>query len=508
MNAIEIHARGRQRISVGDCRPFPPPFFRTALKTGRRCLKAGWQIVCLTLALPLSASAATYSVAPDGNDTADGSPGAPWRTLLHAVKQVQAGDTVLVQPGYYPERIDWKYASGTPEQRITFLAQGAVTNYGWNLRGQISHVTLQGFTVTGQDTVGNNGAFRLNDGNTGIAIISNVITHAEEMVASGAGLPYGIRASNVTNTLIRANRFLNLHNHALVIGAGRGYLVESNYFTSPHGYDAISLTGSDTVIRRNIFYDLSNYGNATNNLHCDLIQAFAVNDGQWTTNVVVEENFAKDCTGTQIIMVSDNAAYPRHVRDWTIRNNVWVNVSLSGTIYCEDFKFYNNTYYRSGNSVAPIMFRDGTPTKNIGHNGQVFNNIFYECCEKAGSPIVGFYLIGDTVTNVVTDHNLVIGVGAGTVKDPAKFTDPHGLRGVDPLFVDVTADGPEGWRLRTGSPAIGAGTNLNHLFTTDFGGNLRRDSWDIGAWQGAALPSGAEFSRPTPPSGMRMVLSP
>lgn len=310
----------------------------------------------------------------------------------------------------------------------------------------------------------------------------------------------------MTNIVIRGNQFLNFKRHAVVVN-GRGFLIESNYFTAPYGYDAIMPNTSDTIIRRNIFYDVSNYGYLTNGLHCDLIQTFSLGDSGWATNVVVEENFAKNCYATQILMAEASAAYPDRVRDWTIRNNIWVNVSASGSIWCEEFKFYNNTYYRSGNSGAPIMLREGSQARAAGHNAVVVNNIFYECCgDKASSRDFGFYSIGGT--NTLTDYNLVIGVGAGTVKNTKYFKDPHGLNGVDPLFVDVTADGPEGWRLQAGSPALGAGTNLNALFTTDFGGNPRGASWDIGAWQGAALPSGAELSRPAPPSGMRMVLSP
>lgn len=42
-----------------------------------------------------------YYVVPGGNDGADGSQSSPWRTIAHAVTQVQAGDTIWILPGVY-----------------------------------------------------------------------------------------------------------------------------------------------------------------------------------------------------------------------------------------------------------------------------------------------------------------------------------------------------------------------------------------------------------------------
>ncbi|MCH7475265.1 MAG: DUF1565 domain-containing protein [Gemmatimonadetes bacterium] len=55
----------------------------------------------LLLLSSLSASAATYHVDPAGTDSASGSETAPWRTLQHAVEQVQPGDRILVRSGRY-----------------------------------------------------------------------------------------------------------------------------------------------------------------------------------------------------------------------------------------------------------------------------------------------------------------------------------------------------------------------------------------------------------------------
>jgi len=66
--------------------------------------------------------AATYFVAPDGNNRHDGrSREQAWQTLHHAASQVGPGDTVWVASGIYTERVRIR-ATGTPEAPITFAA--------------------------------------------------------------------------------------------------------------------------------------------------------------------------------------------------------------------------------------------------------------------------------------------------------------------------------------------------------------------------------------------------
>lgn len=55
----------------------------------------------------------TYYIAPDGNDKNAGSKEKPWKTFAHALKQVKAGDTVLVRSGLYHEVVNIKCANTT-----------------------------------------------------------------------------------------------------------------------------------------------------------------------------------------------------------------------------------------------------------------------------------------------------------------------------------------------------------------------------------------------------------
>jgi hypothetical protein len=64
-------------------------------------------------------------VAPNGNDSSDGSLSNPWRSLSASMKKLQAGNLLLVRGGQYRERVDVRGESvprGTPDARITVRA--------------------------------------------------------------------------------------------------------------------------------------------------------------------------------------------------------------------------------------------------------------------------------------------------------------------------------------------------------------------------------------------------
>ena len=76
----------------------------------------------LFLASPAApASAATYYVATSGSDSADGFQDSPWKTIAHAVRQMNAGDTTFVKGGVYNEKLIRFRKSGTAEDPIKLL---------------------------------------------------------------------------------------------------------------------------------------------------------------------------------------------------------------------------------------------------------------------------------------------------------------------------------------------------------------------------------------------------
>jgi hypothetical protein len=122
-------------------------------------------LVVVALALfAEEASAKELYVSTGGSDSADGSKGAPWKTIRKAAGAAVAGDTVHVAPGEYDETFT-SSADGTAAAPIVFLSD---TLWGakivgpphvtggpvavWNALGD--HVDIVGFDITGGPRVG------------------------------------------------------------------------------------------------------------------------------------------------------------------------------------------------------------------------------------------------------------------------------------------------------------------------------------------------------------------
>jgi len=82
-------------------------------------------MLCLAAPAPFAA-AATYFVAPNGNNSQEGTEKQPWKTPQHASDSVKPGDTVLIDAGLYsPAKGTWNVTcAGTAEAPITFKTRG------------------------------------------------------------------------------------------------------------------------------------------------------------------------------------------------------------------------------------------------------------------------------------------------------------------------------------------------------------------------------------------------
>ncbi|WP_425615671.1 right-handed parallel beta-helix repeat-containing protein [Anatilimnocola sp. NA78] len=83
-------------------------------------------------ARPLSTGPAKFVNAAKGKDTAAGTEAAPWKTIQHAVNQLQPGDTLYLRGGIYYEHVTLT-RSGTEQQPITirsYPGEGVVIDGG------------------------------------------------------------------------------------------------------------------------------------------------------------------------------------------------------------------------------------------------------------------------------------------------------------------------------------------------------------------------------------------
>lgn len=93
--------------------------------------------------------------ASKGDDAAEGSLKAPWKTLTRAAAGARAGDLVLILPGTYRDGLAPAHG-GTAEQPVSFVARrpGTVVLEGAGVRCSdgIDHIVLKGLTI--RDTKG------------------------------------------------------------------------------------------------------------------------------------------------------------------------------------------------------------------------------------------------------------------------------------------------------------------------------------------------------------------
>lgn len=419
----------------------------------------------LLMALP--ALAATYYVRMDGDNanagTANTSGGA-WLTVQKAATTMVAGDTTYVQSGTYNEDVI-SGASGSIGSPIAFVAEGSVTiNSIWIIN---AYNSLIGFTVDGVGL----GAGRLIEIN---ANGDNAIIRSNRISSASADQFLTWVDDGATNVLFDGNFYGETLYHGIIL-LGSNHLLTNNTFTATNGGDAIRLLGSNSRIVRNTFTNWSNL--TTNENHTDLIQSYS-NGGEIATNNIVESNYAINCVGAQPGNFSDDGLAGR-ISNWTFRNNVYANCNYAMNLYVPNFKFYNNTFYRCATNTGNILSFGSSLTAGRADNTVVQNNIFVECGANTASTTQGGYGWDVGLTNNVADYNLIVGTGAGTTKDAGYFIDVHGVNGSDPIFVDTSND----YSLQSGSPAIGAGTDLSATFTDDITGATRSAPWDIGAYE-------------------------
>lgn len=430
--------------------------------------------------------AATFHVSTTGNDANSGTESKPFLTVQKGIDVAQAGDVVLVGDGHFEERVLSK-RNGSEASPI--VMRGSV---GSGIRAIIlshSWIVVEKFKLTGGASLRLGSSFCLVQD----CEFNPIDTDGKNNVTMEAGA----KGNKPFGHWLRRNRFLNAKGNGVGVSLhGKNHVVENNYYSSQNGADANWIFANNCIIRGNTFENWSNPGIAA--LHSDLFQAFG-NNNDVAQNLVIESNIGIDCKNCQLGNVTDDK-FTKEIADWTWMNNIWIRVSGPLNLFSPGHKFFNNTWVQSPiTHSSGVVIRTSTDRGN-GHDAKFFNNIFYKCGQTPTNTNHGFWgfvaAAGVPLTGFEADHNLVIGSGAGTVKGSGwtKFdSNANGLNGVDPLLVEPTNPMSAAHvRLRSVSPAIGAGKDLSEFFKTDFFGRKRLLRWDIGAHQ-----SDGSLSAPT-----------
>jgi hypothetical protein len=392
-----------------------------------------------------------YVVAPSGSDAADGSAGAPWKTLQHAADAVTAGDTVTVRAGRYTGFN--LQEDGTPSARITFAAESgaiidhrnAMTADGVNLEGA-DYVTIDGFRI--ENTAG-------------------TITRA------------GIRSVTNTGAIVRNNVVDGMCTWGVFTGFSE-YILSENNQTS-HSIDQhgiyVSNSADNPVIRGN-----RSWGNHDNGIHMngDVSQGGdGVSSGALVENNVIYDNGSGggsgiNCDGVTNSVIRNNLLYDNHASGISLYQIDGGSPSMNNLVI-------NNTVIEAADARWCLNVRDG------GTGNRVFNNIFYNLGSYRGAMSVD----ADCLSGFVSDYNAVIDRfttdDGDSVKTLAQWRtqtgqDAHSfVAAPGQLFADGAG---ANYHLSSTSPAINAGTS-NNAPSADRDGVARPQDGgvDIGAFE-------------------------
>ncbi|MFL5811975.1 MAG: right-handed parallel beta-helix repeat-containing protein [Bdellovibrionia bacterium] len=137
----------------------------------------------------------------------------------------------------------------------------------------------------------------------------------------------------------------------------------------------------------------------------------------------------------------------------------------------------NNTVFHNKEGIL-IGDGDGGALPGGSEDNYVANNVVYD------NSTYGIVEYGSVGANNRYVNNLVYSSGTNVKMISGSVS---GTISRDPLFVQYRADGSGDYHLRSSSPAIGKGT-LTSAPSTDFDGNGRGSSIDLGAYQYRSAP--------------------
>lgn len=433
-------------------------------------------------------AASTYYVAPTGSDSNPGTTAAPWRTIQKAANTLAAGDTVVVQPGTYGERV-LMTRSGSSGLPITFLANGSVSMKGFTIGA--SYITVRGFYIT--DTPNTN-----YDSGFGIYVKGSYNTIEDNYVyyALRGGVTLDAVKGNygtTTHNVVRNNRFER--NGMLGIDCrGADNLIEDNEIWGTIQYhplwpspapnwvdaDGIHFHGRGHIIRKNYIHDITFRDPANVDPHIDCFQSFGGSYHEPGSDSVLEQNFCDELefpptadATTQGFMISGGAS------NLVIKNNIILTFRSLNSNDSTGLQILNNTFL---SSLSFTQFWPEGIVLQASPNATVENNMFVDVSPR-GLPYIE-PKDATSLSGLSAGHNLVyMSDGRSAGESPW----PNDLWNVDPKFVDPAN---HDYRLRADSPAIDSGLRLPQV-QLDYADATRPagSGWDLGAFE-ASSPTG------------------
>jgi hypothetical protein len=344
-------------------------------------------------AVATHAFAATYYVAPTGDDSGAGSQAQPWRTLKRAVQAANPGDTVLVNSGTYREAISFA-RSGSAGSKITFKSNGgqpaiidgqgvSIGQYGALVGfNNVGYIRLEGFEVR------NSSAYNVWVGGE---------SHHLELVGLDIhnGATSGIWLDGPKNraamSVISGN---HIHDHAqggitVWTATGGYYVIDGNEIWGNKGsgnYDAIQVGGGNggshhIVVKNNLVH-----GNGSANAGEDPID---LGGHGLNHHYLVEGNVMQGGAGSFKLKSGalKRGEYTPGVSSYHIaRFNQLLGVAFVNYDFPDPVVMYNNTFVNCGQCIMfwleetgqDTSFGDSTYTGGDAGRMNWKNNLFVQ----------------------------------------------------------------------------------------------------------------------------------
>jgi PKD repeat protein len=266
-----------------------------------------------------------------------------YSTIGQALTNAAPGDTIRISAGTYPERVS-TVRSGTSTDKITVEGVGTVNIQQFNLKH--SHYIIKRLTFTGTTTVyshqfsfGSDADFNLMQD---CIIDGNYAKDLYGLNFAGGGTDDASDNIIERTTIKRcwANPMLNL--------AGSRNIVRHCTIEDGWDVDFLRLFGANNVIQYNTFQrNIKGPEKVTN--HPDFVQTLG-NNAEVSYGHIIEGNIVRDALNSQLTQLS--ATGQPDIRDWTFRNNTFINFSNGASCTAPGMKYYNNVFYKVSSVVG------------------------------------------------------------------------------------------------------------------------------------------------------------
>ena len=265
------------------------------------------------------------------------------------------------------------------------------------------------------------------------------------------------------NVVVRGNVLEDIGGTGIVPRCCQGCRVEGNLIRGAAGRAQAGETGiyvwscDDTIVERNEISGVIGKG----------ADRVAIDSDFNCRNTIVQYNYTHDNVGGFGSVFTGRFSSGYHKSDWNIHNSGTIfryNISQNdgygrGYLFyhvedAENVQIYNNTFF-IGKELKLAAF-----SERLSGEYQVRNNVFY---------VEGRLVFGDKAGDATIENNVLFG---NIIDAP---TNPNGLT-VDPCLAApgtgrMGRDTVLGYRLRPGSPCIGAGMLIPANGGRDFWGN-------------------------------------